>query len=295
MATRGQIVESQLMAVMPRNPNPNLGFRGNPNGLQGTKLIDYGVYAAPLHRALLHYGFNSDVLLYAQDRDIKSYINRGWPVVTWVTYNLQAARPRLAVSNGVQYFLVPHEHAVTVIGYDDQTVIANDPWTGSEVRYYWWDFNRAWGYFGNMALAIEPCAAPLPVQRIGVASLSSGGITWTWPRVATAAHYAVTVTRSGPTGSRVVFNGVQDATTFTLNGPLPGRSYEIDVRSVSACGDQTDPVTLWTQLPSVLPTPTPSATESTAQPSVSPTATAAASTPTQTALPSTPTPTATAH
>src|SRR5947209_1004740 len=77
MATRGLVTEEQLMSVMPRRANPNLGFRGNPDGLQGTKLVDYGVYAQPVHVALAKYGYNSDVLLYSSDDTIRSYLNRG--------------------------------------------------------------------------------------------------------------------------------------------------------------------------------------------------------------------------
>jgi hypothetical protein len=108
MGTRGAVSEDQIMAALPRNPNPNLGFRGNPNGRQGTSLVDYGVYAAPVHAALGKFGYNSNVLSYANDGAIKSSIDRGWPVVVWVTYQLQPAQPRLAVHDGVQFVLVPH-------------------------------------------------------------------------------------------------------------------------------------------------------------------------------------------
>src|SRR5436190_7463343 len=147
MATRGRITETQIMASMPRSLNPNLGFRGNPNGLQGTKLVDYGVYAEPVHRALLRFKHRSEVLTYATDRQIVSYIDRGWPVVVWVTYALQKAAPRLVRTAGSQFFLVPHEHVVLAVGYDDTSIIANDPWTGKRVTYKWAQFNRSWGLF----------------------------------------------------------------------------------------------------------------------------------------------------
>ncbi len=254
MATRGEIAESQLMASMPRSFNPNLGFRGSPNGIQGTKLINYGVYAGPLQQALLRFGYNSTVLQYAFDGDIKGYINRGWPVVAWITYGLQKATPRLVSQNGVQFVLVPHEHAITVVGYDASTVIANDPWTGREVRYYWSAFNRSWGYFGDMALAVEPCQMALPVARVSVAALSNSGITLTWVRPGGAVHFLVTATRYGA-AAKVVFNGMQDALQFTLNNPSPGKLYEFDVRSVSGCGDQAAPSTVWVRAPDVMPTP----------------------------------------
>ena len=265
MGTRGQIVESQLMSVLPRSANPNLGFRGHPDGQQGTKLADYGVYAAPLQAALLRFGYSSTVISYGFDRDIKSYINRGWPVVAWVTYALQKAVPRLVMHRGVSFVLVPHEHAITIDGYDDRTVIANDPWTGARVRYLWSEFNRSWGYFGDMALAVEPCMMAVPVQHVMQAALTSTALTWTWTKAAGAAHYAVTVTRYGAR-SRLVYSATQDAPTYTVDNPSPGKTYVISVSSVSACGDVTAPASAIVQVPMVFPTPVPTASEATAVP-----------------------------
>jgi uncharacterized protein YvpB len=262
MGTRGAITENQIMSVLPRNANPNLGFRGNPNGFQGTSLIDYGVYATPIHNALLSFGYASDVLQYANDSTIKLYVNRGWPVEVWVTYQLQVAQPRLAAHNGVQFVLVPHEHALLVIGFDRKTVLANDPWTGNVVRYYWSELNRSWGYFGNMALAIEPCplAAPVDPASIRTRSVSNQQVVWSWHAAAHAAQYRVSVSRISSKSVNVVYQGVQSAHRLVLSAPSAGARYEIDVESVSACGDATTPARLQVQLPPLLPTPTPSAT-----------------------------------
>jgi uncharacterized protein YvpB len=276
MGTRGVINEGQLMAAMPRNPDPNLGFRGNPDGQQGTKLIDYGVYAAPLQKALLHYEYNSAVLTYVNDAALRSYLNRGWPVVAWVTYHLQRAIPRLAYFNGIQFVLVPHEHAVLVVGYDARGVLANDPFDATLVRYSWRDFNRAWGYFGNMALAVEPCPMAQPVSSVRVTTISATALTWTWDRARNATRYNVTVTRpaQGPQGT-IISQSSTTATRFTLNSPLPRAVYEIDVTAISACGDLTTPTRQIVRLPRVLPgsTPTPTpAPERTAVLTPSPTA-----------------------
>src|SRR5579864_4671565 len=69
MGTRGAITEGRLMSVIPRNPNPNLGFRGDPNGIGG--LANYGVYAAPVRNALSRFGYQSRVMTYGSDADIK--------------------------------------------------------------------------------------------------------------------------------------------------------------------------------------------------------------------------------
>jgi uncharacterized protein YvpB len=277
MATRGSILEAQIMAVIPRNVNPNLGFRGNPDGDQGTKLIDYGVYAGPVHQALLRFGYQSDVLSYATNAQLRAYIDRGWPVVSWVSYHLWRVVPRLAWAGGVQFFLVPHEHAILLIGYDGQGVIGNDPYDASRVRYDWANFDRAWGYFGNMALAVQPCAVPGPISGLRTTRLTAQEISWTWQPAARAWGYQVQVTRHAHPDS-VMYAGIIGGRRFTLGSISPGRIYDIAVRAVAVCGAMSDVSRLSARapyLPTPTPTPTPSPTptpvESTVQPSPTPT------------------------
>lgn len=269
------------MAVMPRRANPNVGFRGNPDGFQGTKLVDYGVYAQPVQRALQRYGYASTLLSYATDADIRASIDRGWPVVAWVTYSLQPAKPRLVVQGGVQFVLVPHEHAVLIVGYDGQTVYANDPWTKKVMRYYWRAFNHSWGLFGNMGLSVQPCLAPQPVTQITVTGVTEGGITWSWPKAPNAAHYDVTITKQGK-NSKVVYHAVQDTPQVQYTPAAPHTSYEISVISLSSCNGQSAPTSMWFQTPRATPTPpgTPLPTpvvESTTTPTTIPSPTATAS------------------
>ncbi len=254
MATRGAITESQIMAAMPRKPNPNLGFRGNPDGKQGTTLTNYGVYAQPVHAALLRYGYRSDLLSYQPDWSLISYINRGWPVVTWVTYALQPVVPRLARWNGEQFFLVPHEHAVLVVGYSSSEVIANDPWTGRTVAYDWGNFNRSWGYFGNMALAVEPCPLPASIEGLHVSRMDASRLTWSWKPAANADHYEIILKRVD-VQSDTVWQGSHTNPRYTLHLPVPGAEYVFDVRSVSTCNGTSSWARLWAQLPAALPTP----------------------------------------
>jgi hypothetical protein len=283
------------MAVMPRNPNPNVGFRGNPDGVQGTKLIDYGVYAHPLHNALARYGYRSTEMMYATDAQIMASVNQGWPVVVWVTYLLQRATPQLAQFNGVPFFLVPHEHTVLVVGYNSQGVIVNDPWTTKQVSYRWANFNRAWAYFANMALAVEPCPPPLPVSGLS-AKLASSGLQWTWQGSARASRYAVQVTRLGTT-PQVMFAGSTRTGAYTLPAPVKSGTYEISVQAVSPCGGTADTVRLLFQVRArPTRTPVPGTVKPTATPTSTPTATPG--TPAATAqVPSsvTPTPSATSQ
>lgn len=292
MGTRGRLLEWQIMATMPRHPNPNFGFRGNPDGVQRPpRFLDYGVYAAPLHKVLQAYGYRSDVISYGTDPDIVSYLQKGWPVVAWVTYALQPATPRLAQYGGIPFLLVPHEHAILIVGYGTKLVYANDPWTRTRVVYSWANFNRAWGYFGNLALAIEPCGLPQPVTGL-TAVLSTNTITWNWTPVSGAAHYHVKVIRHGKT-DKVLADGLLDSPSYTLGNPSSGKTYEIEVRSVSSCGSESDPVRLLV-IANLQPAPTvtPTSTEgSVGTGTATPTRTATA-TPTASAT-ATATPTAT--
>jgi uncharacterized protein YvpB len=294
MGTEGALTETQIMAAMPRSPNPNLGFRGNPDGLEGATLANYGVYANPVHRALLHFGYQSTVLTYASRQDIKDSIDQGWPVVAWITYNLQAAKPRLGSFNGVSFTLVPHEHAVLVVGYDSKTVFVNDPWTGKLTRYNWGAFQRSWGLFGNMALSMQPCPAPAQVKKVTVDSMSTAGVTWTWPRARNAVAYNVKLIRHAPTTDITVAKVVQPVNRFTLTTPLPGGIYEIVIRSRSSCGGLAAPIHLWLPLPSVLPAPSPTPVP-VASPTVNPNPSATPTHSVPTSTPVRPSATPTAH
>lgn len=257
MGTRGAVTEARIMAAMSRSPNPNLGFRGNPDGQQRHALVDYGVYAAPVQSALARLGYHSEIVSYGNDVQLESYLNQGWPVLVWATYQLQHAVPRLAQHKGVQFFLVPHEHALLMVGYDGGTIIANDPWTGKVVRYYWPEFNRSWGYFGNMALAIQPCAMADPVPSVRLKSVSAAGLTWSWTQARNAANYTVTVVRTTGQHRVIVYQAVQTVRHVTLLNPVAGAQYEISVEAMSGCGGTTEARRLAVQLPDVLTTPTP--------------------------------------
>lgn len=284
MATRAVLSEGQIMAAIPRNPNPNLGFRGNPDGEQGTVLRDYGVYAGPVQRALAHYGYTSQLLSYASVTDIRTALDQGWPVVAWITYKMEQAVPRLAWARGGQFFLVPHEHAVLVVGYRPGLLYVQDPWDGTRAAYDLKDFTRAWGYFGDMGLAVQPCQVPPAVSHLRLTDLSSASATWTWTPVA-GAHYQVRVIRNRP--HRRVTNHTLSGPSFTLRHPLPGETYQLIVTAVAVCGAPSPSVRLWTQLPLVLPSPTPEATVTVATPVTVPRPTG---TPVSTSTPGTPAP-----
>lgn len=277
MGTRARLSEAMLMARIGRNADPNLGFRGNPDGRQGPDLRNYGVYPAPLVRALASYGYASRALYDASDYGLTQWVRRGWPVVTWITYALRPERPRWVIEHNHGFVLVPLEHTVLVVGFSQTGVIANDPWTGKQVSYRWGSFNRSWAYLGRMGLAIAPCTAPAPVhdavpQRIGRIA------TWTWMASPGAARYQLTLLRyMGSERWRTIRAFTQKSTTYAATID-PHATYDLQIIAVAACGPSSPVLDSVSSPPAPVSTPTPMPTSTTPPTATSP--------PTATVMPS---------
>ncbi|MBN1661879.1 MAG: C39 family peptidase [Anaerolineae bacterium] len=146
------VSEEDVLAALPHNDNPSLGFRGNVDGAPGGT-IDYGVYAAPVAAVLSSYGLKAQMVEGGLG-GVRAALARGNPVVAWVTYDCLVSTPVEVTVGGELVVLVPYQHAVVVTGYDAGGVWANDPWDGGEDYYLVADFERAMGYFGPMAIEV---------------------------------------------------------------------------------------------------------------------------------------------
>jgi hypothetical protein len=64
MATKGQLPETAILASMPFNDNPWLGFRGSLDRSEtlANDLADYGIYAPPLAREMESFGYQTVVI-----------------------------------------------------------------------------------------------------------------------------------------------------------------------------------------------------------------------------------------
>ncbi len=144
--------EADVLAALPRNANPHLGFRGNVDGPTGG-IEDYGVYAGPILNILNGQGLKAKAVEGGL-QGIKAAIARGNPVIAWVTYNCLPSTPTSTTIAGATVTLVPNQHVVVVTGYNEDGVWANDPWDGQEDFYSYADFKRALGYFDRMAIEV---------------------------------------------------------------------------------------------------------------------------------------------
>ena len=145
--------EEEAIAALPRHENPNLGFRGDIDGPPGG-LDDYGVHAAPIQKLLIEHGLQANEIEGGLE-GIRSALEAGHPVIAWVTYRLWEKSPvNLELANGATITMVPYEHTVVVEGYTTKGLWALDPYDGERQLLLWADFERSWGYLGQMALEI---------------------------------------------------------------------------------------------------------------------------------------------
>jgi len=159
--------EKELIACMPKDPNPNLGFRGDPTGhnrlANGSANWDnYGVYAPAVAAAL-----NKCVLEPAGSRframaaagttyeQVARSILEGYPVMVWVTKRQQAETTQVDTPQGpVQ--LVLGEHVWVVVGYHaDGTFEVHDPFPQkSGVQTFRAQTFPNWELFDRMAVFV---------------------------------------------------------------------------------------------------------------------------------------------
>lgn len=144
--------EDAILAALPRDANPNLGFRGNVDGPTGG-LDDYGVYAAPIVAAVSNLGgpYGLSVRQISGEGELRAEIARGHPVEVWITANL---RPGVRQQQP-GYYLVRGEHAVTVIGIDQTQIIVSDVGSGQPRIWPMSQFLNSWKLFDYEGIAFS--------------------------------------------------------------------------------------------------------------------------------------------
>jgi uncharacterized protein YvpB len=151
-----QVSEWVFIENMPYHENPHRGFRGDMNGAFGGA-DDYGVYAKPLANMLANYGFIGEEFYTMGDpQELKERIDRGQPVLVWMTSGATAQDRLYEWHQGERYSLTPQQHTVVVYGYDEDNVYVSDPGTGQYETYSWDAFTQSWGQFDGMSMAVYP-------------------------------------------------------------------------------------------------------------------------------------------
>ena len=164
--------EQELIACTPRDPNPNLGFRGDPAGYNrfpdGTINWDnYGAYADAVAQALNRCAlepaggqFRALASRGTSYDKVAQAVLGGQPVIVWVTKRQRVETSRVGTSQGpVQ--LVMGEHVWVVVGYHaDGTFDVHDPYPqASQVQTLHARTFPNWEMFDRMAVFVAPTKA----------------------------------------------------------------------------------------------------------------------------------------
>ena len=135
--------------------DPFTTFVGDPNGSE-VALTGYGTYYPAIARAAAALG--GSVLSAGQGIEpatVYAAILQGHPVVAWVTYQwvTPARADYVAFDSRAVPYAGPVEHAVTVVGVDQGSVLINNPWSGPE----WVNkstFEAAYAIYDQMAVIL---------------------------------------------------------------------------------------------------------------------------------------------
>jgi uncharacterized protein YvpB len=131
--------------------DPNQGFVGDVTG--GSKA--FGIYHAALFGLLEQYIPTAMDLTGESFEALEEQISMGIPVIAWTTiYNDIPSKWVTWDSPGGPIKTTFMEHAVLLVGYDEENVYANDPWTGKKnVKIAKSRFVPTWEAMGKQALS----------------------------------------------------------------------------------------------------------------------------------------------
>ena len=130
--------------------NPEIEFIGNPKSK-----YSYGVYNKPLAEVANTFKSNITSKTGVKFEDMLEIVKQGKPVLVWTTINL--SKPYISQSwtyrpTGEIISWISGEHAVVVIGFNQNQIIISDPYTGT-IRYLDKStFESRYNYLGRRVL-----------------------------------------------------------------------------------------------------------------------------------------------
>jgi uncharacterized protein YvpB len=132
-------------------------FVGNVNGSEWNA-TGYGIYYPPLVRLSMRLGHNAIGKEHWSITQLFDLVVSGYPAAVEGSYNMEMAAPRTYTAwdgRSVQYVLNDHVFALVGVNFGAQTVIINDPYTGTRKQFSWSAFARSFSYIDNMATVVS--------------------------------------------------------------------------------------------------------------------------------------------
>jgi uncharacterized protein YvpB len=130
--------------------NPNLGFVGNIYG----KSRGFGIYHTALFPLMQKYVSSAADVTGSDFATLEQQLSDGFPVVAWTTIDFAVPTEWVEWDTSIGPIRTTFkEHAVLLVGYDDQYVYANDPYNGKKAsRIDKEAFVASWTAMGKQAL-----------------------------------------------------------------------------------------------------------------------------------------------
>ncbi|CAG7622381.1 C39 family peptidase [Paenibacillus allorhizosphaerae] len=134
--------------------NPNIGFVGEITG----SAKGFGIYHAALFDLLKEYVPSAVDLTREPFSKLERQVSEGFPVVAWTTIDYQVPEKWMTWDTDLGPIQTTFmEHAVLIVGYDEQSVYVNDPLTGKR-KIEKSRFIATWEAMGRQALSYTEAA-----------------------------------------------------------------------------------------------------------------------------------------
>jgi len=206
--------EEELLDCMPRNPNPYLGFRGDPAGYNvladgSINWENYGAYAPVVAETLNKCVFEPSgeqfravAVSNASYQQVADAVLDGYPVIVWVAKRKKAITTDIDTPHG-SVPLIFGEHVWVVVGYhEDGTFDVHDPYPQkSGVQTFRVSSFPSWDLFDRMAVFIvsretTPSGTQGESQPIQATTTVTGTVTQIRPNSTVTTTLALTPTAS---------------------------------------------------------------------------------------------------
>ncbi|GIP32885.1 C39 family peptidase [Paenibacillus sp. J2TS4] len=130
--------------------NPNLGFVGEVTG----KAKGFGIFHTALIEQLKSYIPTAVDLTGGEFEEIERHIASGIPVIAWTTITFRIPDKWVVWDTPIGPIKTTFiEHAVLVVGYDENNVYVNDPYSGkAQVKVDKARFIETWELMGKQAI-----------------------------------------------------------------------------------------------------------------------------------------------
>lgn len=158
------LTKEQVASMQPSGPNI-YRTNGNLYGSDPTKEFigspydnhSFGIYHQPFLPIIeAYYPGRSENMSGGTPADLYRTIDSGRPVLVWASVNMMPVTPGISwiLEDGTSFQWKNGNHALLLVGYTDNQVIMNDPWTGREEYYNKSIFEERWTAMGKQAITV---------------------------------------------------------------------------------------------------------------------------------------------